>query len=67
MKPRPLSETNHYLKTPVKRRELVARSVKTSGGVEGIKITISKAANIEIPRRKNKKIYQYLKLIVPAK
>jgi len=57
MKPRPLSETNPYLKTPAMRQKLVSRSVKTSGGVEGIKVAKSlKAANIKIPRR-NKKIY----------
>lgn len=68
MKPRPLSETHPYLKSPAKRQQLVARSVKTSGGVEGIKIAISsKTANIEIPRRKDKKIYQSSKLIARAK
>lgn len=68
MKPRPLSESNPYLRIPAKRLKLVARSVKTSGNVEGIKETISlKAANIKIPRRNNKKIYIRSKLIAQAK
>ena len=33
-----LIETNLYLKDPSNREALVSRSVKTSGGVEGIKV-----------------------------
>ncbi len=59
MKAKSLIETNPYLKDPLKREELVALSVKTSGGVEGIKVTgRSKSSHIEIPRRQDKKIYQ---------
>lgn len=67
MKPRPLSATNPYLIDASDRRRFVARSVKTSGGVEGIKETTSlKADSIQIPRR-DKKIYHRLKLIARAK
>jgi len=65
MKPRPLSETNPYLKTPAMRKEMVARSVKTSGGVEGIKYS-SEPSNIKIPRR-DKKIYSRFKQNALAK
>lgn len=62
MKVKPLIETNPYLKDPVQREELVARAVKTSGGVEGIKIIgRSKSSHIEIPRRGDKKIYAFVK------
>ena len=37
MKTKPLIETNPYLKDANMRRALVARSVRTSCGVEGIK------------------------------
>lgn len=68
MKARPLSKTNPYLKDPAKRLQLVARSVETSGAVEGIKAArYSKATNIQIPRRKDKKIYQTPKLIIRSK
>lgn len=65
MKARPLSQTNPYLISPAKRQKLVARSVKTSGGVEGIKSS-SKPSNIKIQRR-DKKIYSRLKLISQIK
>jgi hypothetical protein len=68
MKARPLSQTNPHLKDPAKMLQLVARSVRTSGAVEGIKtVGASKAADIEIPRRKERKIYQTPKLIIPSK
>lgn len=68
MKRRPLSETNPHLKSLAKRRELVARSIRTSFGVEGIKINpSSKSVKIEISRRKHKKIYERIKLSVQAK
>lgn len=67
MRPMPLSKTNPYLKTPAMRKMMVARSVKTSGGVEGIMVTVaSKASKIKIPRRK-KRIYARLRLIAQAK
>lgn len=37
MKTKPLIETNPYLKNSVTRKKLIARSVRTSCGVEGIK------------------------------
>jgi hypothetical protein len=62
MKIKSLVETNPYLKDLQKRKELIARSVRTSGGVEGIKVNgRSKSKDIEIPRRINKKIYTLTK------
>jgi hypothetical protein len=62
MKTLSLAETNPYLKDPVKRLELIERSVRTSGGVEGIKVIgRSKSAHIVIPRREDKKIYKLIK------
>ncbi len=62
MKKMPLSKTNPYLQNPITRKKLVARSVETSCGVEGITITLAqakiKAAQFNIPRRGNKRIYQ---------
>ncbi len=61
MKTLSLIETNPYLKDPAKRLELIERSVKTSGGVEGIEVSDgTKSAHIVIPRR-NKKIYKFIK------
>lgn len=34
-----LSQTNPYLKDPEARKELAARSARTSCGVEGIRVT----------------------------
>lgn len=63
-----LIETNPYLKDPSKREALVARSVKTSGGVEGIKVVgRSKSSHIVIPRRQDKKIYASIKRTVAAR
>ena len=60
MKTKSLIETNPYLKDPAKREELITRAVKTSGGVEGIKVTDpSKSSQIQIPRREGKKIYTF--------
>lgn len=61
MKTKPLIETNPYLKDPATRERLIRRSVVTSCGVEGIKVDFQKAAHIEIPRRRNKKIHKYSK------
>ena len=57
MKTKPLIETNPYLKDPSEMRRLVARSVRTSCGVEGIRRT-SSASKIVITHRRDKKIYQ---------
>jgi hypothetical protein len=59
MKARPLIETNPYLKDAETRKKLVQRSVKTSCGVEGIKVV--HVIHFDIPRRKSKKIYQTVK------
>jgi hypothetical protein len=65
MKPKPMSQTNPHLKSAAMKRKLVARSVKTSGGVEGIKSS-SKPSCIKIHRR-DKKIYGRFKPTVVAK
>lgn len=54
MKPKPLIETNPYLKDPVLREKLITRSVETSCGVEGVRVDFQKAVHIEIPRRHKK-------------
>lgn len=58
MKTKPLIETNPYLKDSAKRKKLIIRSVRTSCGIEGIEIKPEKAIHIDIPRRKDKKIYK---------
>ena len=50
-----LIETNPYLKDVATRKMLVKRSVTTSCGVEGIKVT--SPSNIEIPRDRARKVY----------
>lgn len=61
MSTKSLIETNPYLKDAAMRRKLIARSVRTSCGVEGIKPKEGKILRFEIPRRKNKKIYKIAK------
>lgn len=63
---KPLIETNPYLKDPIMRDKLISRSVRSSCGVEGIKIDVN-AAKIEIPRRGTKKIYEKMKASIAAK
>ena len=41
MKKIPLSKTNPYLKDPIKRREMIARAVKSSTAIEGVDITVN--------------------------
>ena len=57
MKKKPLIETNPYLQNAITMRRLVARSVRTSCGVEGIRLN-KDAPSIVITHRKKKKIYQ---------
>ncbi len=61
MKSKSLIDTNPYLKDAKTRTELVARSVRTSCGVEGIEKKSDKILRFEIPHRKDKKIYQSAK------
>ncbi len=61
MSHKPLIETNPYLKNASLRAKLIARSVRTSSAVEGIKAKNEKAFQFDIPRRKNKKIYRNIK------
>ena len=61
MKTKSLIKTNPYLKDAAKRKLLVARSVRSSCGVEGIQ---PKQDNINLPKithRKDKKIYKLIK------
>lgn len=60
-----LIKTNPYLKDAAKRKMLVARSVRTSCGVEGIKAKQDKVIS-PIVRRKDKKIYKSIKATVRA-
>ena len=57
---KPLIETNPYLKDPAMRERLISRSVRSSCGVEGIKAP-DPTRHIDIPHRKDKKIYKSLK------
>lgn len=47
MKKKSLIDTNPHLKDPDKRKELIERSVRTSCGVEGIKVDFSNNRNPE--------------------
>ena len=62
MKPKPLIETNPYLKKAALRKKLISRSVRTSCGVEGIKAPAN-APRFKISRRTAKKIYKKSKWI----
>ncbi len=57
---KPLIETNPYLKNADMREKLISRSVRTSCGVEGIKVS-DRVVHIEIANRKDKKIYKTTK------
>ena len=57
---KPLIDTNPYLEDPVSRDKLISRSVRTSCGLEGIKVS-TRVGQINIPDRGNKKIYNMLK------
>ena len=59
MKTRPLIETNPYLQDPVMREKLIARSVRSSCGVEGI-VESDCANHIGITNRRDKRIYHML-------
>lgn len=58
MKRKTLIDTNPHLKDSANRQRLIARSVKTSGGVEGIKASNKKTATKTILHRIPKKIYK---------
>ena len=60
MKTKTLIETNPFLKDPEMREKLISRSVRTSCGVEGIKLSTRRVA-IEITNRRDKKIYKNTK------
>lgn len=57
MKTEPLIKTNPYLQDPVERQRLIARSVKTSCGVEGIKLN-ENIKPLVIVTRRIKRIYK---------
>jgi len=54
---KPLTETNPYLRDPVERKKLIARSVRTSCGVEGIRPRKEGIQLVEIKIRSHKRIY----------
>lgn len=57
MKIKSLINTNPYLKDKNSRQHLVARSVRTSCGVEGIVQHLDSFPDFQIPSRGKKKIY----------
>jgi hypothetical protein len=57
---KPLIETNPYLKNAEMRDKLISRSVRSSCGVEGI-MPSDRVGHIQIPQRKDKKIYKNIK------
>lgn len=65
MKTKSLIKTNPYLQDAAQRKMLVARSVRSSCGVEGIEPKQDMVMP-EITHRKDKKIYKHLKKIVRA-
>lgn len=60
MKTKPLIKTNRYLRDPAMRKRLNDRSVISSCGVEGIKLTAKRTNKIKIKRRK-KELFNKLK------
>jgi hypothetical protein len=58
MKAQSLVNTNPYLKDADNRQRLVARSVRTSCGVEGIREKTGKSQVFNVPSRGEKKIYK---------
>ena len=67
MKTKSLINTNPYLKDPKKREKLIARSVRTSCGVEGIKPEEDdEFPHLKITHRKDKKIYKSIKTVRAA-
>jgi len=60
MKTQLLINTNPYLKDAISRKKLIARSVRTSCGVEGIYEKHDACHGVKIPSRGKKKIYQTL-------
>lgn len=58
MKTELLINTNPYLKNATNRKRLIARSVRTSCGVEGIYEKNGELQVFIIPSRGEKKIYQ---------
>lgn len=60
MKKNALIYTNPYLVDEAMREKLIARSVDTSCGVEGISVKDGEVSKFKIKQRKPKKIYQDL-------
>jgi hypothetical protein len=48
---KPLVETNPYLRDPIERQKRIARSVRSSSGVEGIRPKKDSVQLIEIKNR----------------
>lgn len=66
MNTKSLIKTNPYLKDAATRKMLVARSVRTSCGVEGIKPKQDDIILPVITHHKDKKIYKLLKQTAQA-
>lgn len=62
MKAKSLIQTNPYLKDRKIREKLIERSVISSSGVEGIKVDFKKKSNIQILNRRDKKIYNKIRI-----
>lgn len=60
MKKNALIYTNPYLIDETMREKLIARSVDTSCGVEGISVKEGEISKFKIKQRRPKKIYQNL-------
>jgi len=58
MKRKSLKDSNPYLRDPEMRKKLIRRSVRTSSGVEGIKIDPNDKVKINIPSRGPKRIHK---------
>jgi len=61
MQTKMLIDTNPYLKDAATRKRLIARSVRTSCGVEGVIKKSHNTLKIVILHRRDKKIYQDIK------
>lgn len=66
MTTKPLIETNPYLKGPAKREMLIARSVRTSCGVEDIRAQQDEVV-YPVSRKRSKKNYKLLKSRIKSK
>jgi len=64
MKAKSLIETNPYLQDARTRKEFIARSVRTSCGVEGVKEKSEKSLPFPITHKKQKRYVQLLERLL---